>query len=135
MNTLTKREHKLIMNEFPERILCAAIWYDIEPDKDDKAIRYLYKDKIGLVISGHRHGHCMYLFNTIIEHLRPDLKFVGGSDNTEYNKVTGHHVHQGFLTSHNRFVDRKEAMIIAKNNEQVVRITGDDETLFSEDLY
>jgi hypothetical protein len=123
------------MNKFPERILCAAIWYDIEPKEIFKAIQYKYKGKIGIVISGYRHGHCMYLFNTIIEHIKPEIAFKGDGDNTEYNKITGGHVHQGFLTSHNRFIDRKEAMIIAKKKEQVVRITGDDETLFSEDLY
>jgi hypothetical protein len=44
--------------------------------------------------------------------------------------------HQGFLTSKGRFVDRKEALIIALKNNQVINIEeirGDN--LFSEDLY
>lgn len=124
-----------MINNFPERILCAAIWYDIEPDEYFSAIRYEYKGKIGLVISGHRHGHCMYIFSTIIGHLRPDLKFVGEGDNTEYFKITGHHHNQGFLTSHNRFVDRTEAWSIAERENQIVRKLGSDGCLYSENLY
>jgi len=44
--------------------------------------------------------------------------------------------HQGFLTSKGRFVDRKEALKIALENDQVVdrtQIRG--ENLYSEDLY
>ena len=44
--------------------------------------------------------------------------------------------HQGFLTSKGRFVDRKEALKIALENDQVIdrtQIRG--ETLYSEDLY
>lgn len=44
--------------------------------------------------------------------------------------------HQGFLTSKGRFVNRKEALIIALENEQVIdksQIRGDN--LYSEDLY
>lgn len=43
---------------------------------------------------------------------------------------------QGFLTSKNRFVNRKEALIIALDNNQVINlaeIRGDN--LYSEDLY
>jgi len=47
---------------------------------------------------------------------------------------------QGFLTSLNRFVDRKEAWVIAKNNNQIkyglkVSDIGDDSELISENLY
>lgn len=41
---------------------------------------------------------------------------------------------QGFYTSKGRFVDRKEAMIIAKEAGQVENL-GTREMLFSEDLY
>ncbi|MCF8339605.1 MAG: hypothetical protein K9I82_01390 [Chitinophagaceae bacterium] len=44
--------------------------------------------------------------------------------------------HQGFLTSKGRFVDRKEALEIALDNNQVIdhsEIRGDN--LYSEDLY
>jgi len=44
--------------------------------------------------------------------------------------------HQGFLTNKGRYVDRKEALIIALENNQVLdktQIRGDN--LYSEDLY
>lgn len=44
--------------------------------------------------------------------------------------------HQGFLTSLGRFVDRKEGLLIALENNQVIdksQIRGDN--LYSEDLY
>ena len=44
---------------------------------------------------------------------------------------------QGFLTNKGRFVDRKEAMEIAKAQNQVIRLSGSPniDILFSEDLY
>ncbi len=44
--------------------------------------------------------------------------------------------HQGFLTSKGRFVDRKEALAIALENDQVMdktQISGN--SLYSEDIY
>lgn len=43
--------------------------------------------------------------------------------------------HQGFLTSTGRFVDRKEACVIARANNQILTKTGPDDILFSEDLW
>lgn len=44
---------------------------------------------------------------------------------------------QGFLTNKGRFVGRKEAMEIAKAQNQVIRLSGspNSDILFSEDLY
>lgn len=44
---------------------------------------------------------------------------------------------QGFLTNKGRFVGRKEAMKIAKAQNQVIRLSGspNSDILFSEDLY
>ena len=44
---------------------------------------------------------------------------------------------QGFLTNKGRFVDRKEAMEIAKEQGQIIRLSGSPNAniLFSEDLY
>ena len=44
--------------------------------------------------------------------------------------------HQGFLTSRGRFVNRKEGLLIALDNNQIIdksEIRGDN--LYSEDLY
>lgn len=42
---------------------------------------------------------------------------------------------QGFVTSWGRYVDRKEACVIARCNEQLIRKDGPQDTLFSEDLW
>lgn len=42
---------------------------------------------------------------------------------------------QGFLTSTGRFVDRKEAVTIAEAAGQRLRVSGSQETLYSEDLW
>lgn len=42
---------------------------------------------------------------------------------------------QGFVDNFGRFLTRKEANIIAKEKGQKLWTTGDDDTLYSEDLY
>lgn len=42
---------------------------------------------------------------------------------------------QGFLSDDGRFLDRKEALIVAKNANQLIRKTSPDYLLFSEDLW
>lgn len=43
--------------------------------------------------------------------------------------------HQGFVTSAGRFVDRKEANLIARAADQIKVKTAPDHILFSEDLW
>lgn len=87
-----------------ERILCAAIWY-----RDEKKYSHQPRNiETGFVVSGHRHSN---IISIIYELTGRKTK----SDAT-----------QGFLTSCNRFVDRKEAAKI---------FLSDKEVLFSEDLY
>lgn len=96
-----------------ERIICAAIWFD-----DGR--NYVHQPKninSGFVIAGMRHHNC---FNTV--------SILTGD--------TGHHIEyekeQGFLTTHNRFVNRKVAAKIAYDAGQTMIGLG---KLFSEDLY
>lgn len=83
-------------------------------------------DYNGTIICAYRHGDCYRILrnldNSILEENEP------GRDK------------QGFLTSYNRFVDRKEAWKIAKENNQIVfgleaSENGDDSILISENLY
>lgn len=79
-----------------------------------------------VIISGHRHGNCYSVFS----------KLTGSYDSAD---MPGRE-DQGFLTSKNRFVDRKEAYRIAKANNQIVwgadaTENGDDSILISENLY
>ena len=95
-----------------ETIICAALWV-----KDD--IKYVHQPTnipSGYIIAGWRHGCCF-------ESLKAQ---VNGA--CEYEKI------QGFLTSKNRFLDRKEARDFVVKNKQLLRPEFDD-NLFSEDLY
>lgn len=99
----------------PERIVCAANKYG------------------DVVLAGVRHAcPAMAGIDDILEARHCDL-----------NEDFGEEV-QGFLTSKHRFVDRKEAWVIARQRNQIVRLVGsqsaanadDPETeLFTENLY
>jgi len=91
-----------------EFIICAAIKLDAQ----------------NKVYFGHRHNHCF-------EALNGELSWT--LNRQEINKIKKT---QGFITNTNRFVDRKEGLIIALENNQVLdknKIRGDN--LYSEDLY
>ena len=105
-----------------EIILCAAVWYkEMIIKKEEVPLdRYLPEncDK-GIVFLGHRHGQCIYSKYAI----------TGLRDSESGENI------QGFLTNLNRFVDRKEGWIIAKEAEQIIRVSGTEGTLYSEDLW
>ena len=91
-----------------ERIICAAI----------KIV------ETGKVYYGHRHDQCLNSLNG-------ELSWT--MNRQEISKVEKI---QGFVTSESRFVDRKEGLKIALENDQVIdktQIRGND--LYSEDLY
>jgi len=98
-------------------ILCAAIWYENLPLKNENVLRIRgtspYNIEKGIVFCGWRHGNCLY-------------QMVALTGLTDYEAGRGK---QGFLTSDNRFVDRKEAGQIAYASNQISRET---DRLFSE---
>jgi hypothetical protein len=106
-----------------ERILCSAIWYpDLELVKDIKHNRNPVNVDRGAVFCGYRHPHCMYTMCAV-------------TGKRSVSSVVGKII-QGFLTSENRFVDRKEALEIARNANQLkpdepIKTSG----LYSENLY
>lgn len=92
-----------------EKIVCSAIWLD-------NSTKYSHQPKnieSGYVVCGLRHHNCLQTISLI-----PNTK--------EVRKV------QGFLTSFNRFVDRKEAKTIYNTYSTVKK---DSDLLYSEDLY
>lgn len=108
-----------------EYILCAAIHYSDYKNDDPEFINSQPRNiSAGIVISGHRHHNCIatWFALTKIPTRKPEHQ-------------------QGFLTSLNRFVDRKEAFLIAKNNGQLLSPNLHDQgnaagnILTSEDLY
>jgi len=108
-----------------EYILCSAIWYKDLPKVKETPDDSTYPINInkGIVFCGHRHPHCQYTMIAV-------------TGKRSVTPEVGEYV-QGFLTSLNRFVDRKEALIIAENANQIFHnIKLDKEVgLTSEDLY
>lgn len=94
----------------PERILCSAIKVENVSEQYD----HIY---LGL-----RHTHCFAEMKRIRDLL----------DDTDEVRVQ---TEQGFLTTKNRFVDRKEAMKIAREEGQVIQEYGNGEELYSKCLY
>lgn len=110
------------MNNEQEHILCAAIWYkDLELKKPEalgpKGFGPYNVDK-GVVFSGWRHPNCIY-----------QMVAIYGLRN-----ATAGEYEEGFLTSKNRFVDRKEGAKIALDSGQIKKLQFGKQ-LYSEDLY
>lgn len=79
----------------------------------------------GNIICGHRHSDCYETLSNVVKVEDKDMPL---RDN------------QGFLTSLNRYVDRKEGWKIAKENNQIqyglsVSDNGENSQLISENLY
>lgn len=102
-----------------EKIVCAAIWY-----KDLPTEHFLHKgtDR-GVVVAGLRHAFVV-------------SSLVALTGKRSVKAEVGENV-QGFITTEHRFVDRKEALQIAMNANQVdeTKLGNPRIGLFSEDLY
>ena len=116
---MTGEQHKQLRR--PEFILCAAIHYD-------DGIEYPHQPnniQTGLVICGRRHHNCILNASVML--------------GDRYNKNLVNRASQGFITSMDRYVNRKEAWLIAIKRDQVIHNfydkNGIDQILVSEDLY
>jgi hypothetical protein len=95
-----------------EQIMCSAIWIDDGKDY----VHSPHNKPLGLTICGYRHCDCIVIMNLLYEKYK-------------YNYI------QGFLTNKKRFVDRIEAMKIAKGCNQLININTTSEELCSEDVW
>ena len=115
-----------------EFILCAAIWvndglkHDAQPENIEK----------GFVICGRRHHNCYQTIKSLTNQT-PNERI-----GTLLNSMTveEQRKHQGFITSLDRYVDRKAGWNIAKANNQIQfglasSENEDDSILISENLY
>lgn len=100
-----------------EYIICAAIWYEDLPTSKMLPVNI----EKGIVICGHRHAHCISAVISMCGLRTVTYSEDGVGKNT-----------QGFLTSKNRFLNRKEAGEIAFQSGQISEETN---CLFSEDIY
>ena len=95
-----------------EYIMCAATWF-----KEQPTAQYLPKNiEVGVVICGINHTQILHIVNALL-----------GTKQYQQGEQE-----QAFLTSTNRFVNRKEACIIAKNQGQLNQYYNGDDRLFSE---
>jgi hypothetical protein len=102
-----------------ERIYSAAIWY-----KDLPTAKYMPTNiDRGVVVEGHRHAD---IIRTILNLL--------GKRTVRSGEDSVGETEQGFVTSTNRFVNRVDAMKIAREANQLIEETTFLE-LYSEDLY
>lgn len=107
------------MNQL-EYILCAANHYDDGLIRESSPVNI----SSGFVICGRRHFNCIAIFAEIVGF--PYSKKAQRIHNTEK---------QGFLTNHNRWVNRIDAAEIAFLAGQIAQRTEHPVGLFSEDLY
>lgn len=112
----------------PERILCAAIWFN-----DGKKHEHQPKNiETGFVVTGRRHHNCYATLAAIGEALDIKERALRAFERIDRDS-------QGFITSSDRYVDRKEGLQIALSNKQVYHNMHDKATeediLISEDLY
>ena len=93
-------------------IICSAIWFD-----DGKEYPHQPKNiTTGYVVTGRRHHNC-FMTHTILK---------GEKSEKGIEPI------QGFISSNDLFLDRKQASEFAFN---ACQIDSDDGKLFSEDLY
>ena len=95
-----------------EKILCSAVWFTEYADKE--VVHNPKNIEKGLVICGRRHHNCIAISSIIFDKPQKNI--------------------QGFLTSEDRFVDRKEGKLIAMSANQC-EDKNPKQILFSEDLY
>lgn len=118
--------------EAKEFILCAAIWINdgLKHEQQPENI------ETGFVVCGRRHNNCYQTIKSLInQNLNEKFGDLIRSGTTEELRK-----HQGFITSLDRYVDRKEGWNIAKANNQVqfglaASENGDESILISENLY
>jgi len=107
--------------EDKEFILCAANHYDDGVEN----LYYCENIKTGFVVCGRRHHNCIAIFARMV-----------GFPYDERGLEISRTERQGFITSKNRWVDRLEALEIARKAGQIITGEGNSKLgLFSEDLY
>jgi hypothetical protein len=116
-----------------EFILCAAIWVNDGRKHEDQPVNI----QSGYVVCGRRHHNCYQTITSITK--QKDINDAIGDIIREMT-LDDHRKHQGFITSLDRYVDRREGWTIAKENNQIqfgetASENGQDSTLISENLY
>jgi hypothetical protein len=99
-----------------ERIMCAAVWFDDNTHHDNQPINI----KHGYVLCGFNHSNVFKQLGILTD---------------EWRDILGKNKTLGFLTTHNKFVDRKEAYLIAKRENQIMYKNDNVKELHTTDMY
>ena len=100
------------------KILCSAVYVDDGEKYEHQPINI----KTGFVVCGRRHHNCFMSLQLIFKDLKSMIPY------KKEGKVI-----QGFLTTDNRFLNRKESLKVAKSANQVTGTIS--KVLTSEDLW
>lgn len=114
-----------------EFILCAAIWVNDGKIHKEQPINI----KTGFVVCGRRHNNCYRTIKAIVgdNSLPNEIRDLINSMSIEEARR-----HQGFITSNDRYVNRKEGWKIAKSMGQIQFgpiLDNEAAELISENLY
>lgn len=127
-HTIEPRENYPYHPEKGEMVICSAIWYKDEsklPLQDLEGLRLRgfqpYNVDQGVVVTGWRHPNIIQLFHSLT-----GLRTVTNGEDS-----CGEYV-QGFLSSHNRFLTRAQAGVMAYMRGQTKTLI---KSLTSEDIY
>lgn len=125
-------ERQLIFNEFVKLLNQKREYIDIPERIVCSACQVFVDERDGTLENGDYIIHEVYGLRHYDPFMNKQIK--------ELEKMYNHPLldwEQGFLTNKGRFVGRKEAMEIAKAQNQVIRLSGspNSDILFSEDLY
>lgn len=108
----------------PERIICAAIWFD---DGETWFDRECYRNiETGIVVCADGHHNCVAILDLILSKKAVIKKYGSPIPKYMYN--------YGFITSHRRYVDREDGYKIAKSQNQIIRPDAFQDILYSEDI-
>lgn len=116
-----------------ETIICSAIYINDGQVHIDQPTNI----NEGYIISGRRHNNC---YAAVLSIYKTIFGEEGKKRMEEMFKTVNHKQRdQGFITSLNRYVDRKEGMVIAKRENQLLNSALheglEDRLLTSEDLF
>jgi len=103
-----------------EYIACSAVWFkelEFKKDVPNEQVNPVNIES-GITFCGHRHLQCIRTMNAI----------------TGLRQAEAGAWEDGFITSKNRFVDRKEGAAIALGCGQIKKLNYGNQ-LYSEDLY
>ena len=133
LKSVRKNITKQILNNNPEGFIV------INPEtglSKPRIVSAAIQNELGDIIVGARHYDChMRMQLKLHDKIHELLSMFSSHDSINF-WGTGANIEQGFIDQHGNYYSRKDAWLIAKDNDQIIRIVpGCEGTLYSENLY